>query len=148
MVVITVSREMRAGVGKVWELFTDWEHEQEYWTNLRDIKVLTANDTTIEREATVGPRAFSQKTRQRISLGPNSSIKLSLSGDHIKGERSIRFVPSTENETMVDVVWNLELSDVPGFVKGIVKNQISSATEKALEKIAKDAERASKSKKQ
>jgi hypothetical protein len=40
----------------------------------------------------------------------------------------------------------VEVKGVPGFVQGIVKSQISSATEKALERVAKEAERAKRTK--
>jgi carbon monoxide dehydrogenase subunit G len=140
MVVIAKSRSMGADADRVWDILVDWENERKYWTNERDIKVVRSDETTIEREATVGPRGFAQKTKQKIVLDPKKSIKLSLEGGQISGERTIILVPVSKDETRVDVAWNLSIDGVPGFVEGIIKNQIAKVTEDALKKVAEAAE--------
>jgi hypothetical protein len=140
MVVIAKSRSVRADVDRIWQILVDWENERKYWTNERDIKVLSSDGNVIEREATVGPRGFAQKTRQKIVLDPKRSIRLSLEGEQIAGERTIILVPISKSETRVDVAWDLALDGVPGFVEGIVKNQIVKVTEDALKKVAEAAE--------
>ena len=140
MVVIAKSRSMGADADRVWDILVDWENERKYWTNERDIKVVRSDETTIEREATVGPRGFAQKTKQKIVLDPKKSIKLSLQGDHLNGERTISLSPASETTTRLDVAWNLQMSDVPGFVEGIVKSQISKVTEDALKRISEAAQ--------
>ena len=141
MVVVVKSREMKASLDRVWEALVDWADEGKYWTNVRDVIVLKSEGLTVEREATVGPRGFSQKTRQTVVLQPKKSISLSFHGDGISGERTILVVPSADGVTKVDVAWSFELKDVPGFVEGIVKNQIAKVTEGALKKIAEASER-------
>jgi carbon monoxide dehydrogenase subunit G len=137
---IEKSREISADTSTVWKILVDWDNERKYWSNQRDIKVLTSNETAIEREATVGPRAFAQRTKQKIVLDPKKSIKLSLQGDHLNGERTISLSPASETTTRLDVAWNLQMSDVPGFVEGIVKSQISKVTEDALKRISEAAQ--------
>ena len=137
--IITKNREVRAGVDRIWEILVDWENERKYWTNERDIKVLSSDGNVIEREATVGPRGFAQKTRQKIVLDPKRSIRLSLEGEQIAGERTIVLTPMSKNETRVEVAWDLVLDGVPGFVEGMVKNQIAKVTEDALRKVAEAA---------
>jgi len=137
--IITKNREVRAGVDRIWEILVDWENERKYWTNERDIKVLSSGGNVIEREATVGPRGFAQKTRQKIVLDPKRSIRLSLEGEQIAGERTIVLTPMSKNETRVEVAWDLVLDGVPGFVEGMVKNQIAKVTEDALRKVAEAA---------
>jgi carbon monoxide dehydrogenase subunit G len=143
MVVIAKSQSVGADVDRVWEILVDWKNERKYWTNERDVKVVRSDETTIEREATVGPRGFAQKTRQKIVLDPKKSIKLSLEGDQIAGERTIFLVPVSKSETRINVAWDLTLDGVPGFVEGIVKNQIAKVTEDALKKVAQAAEKTS-----
>jgi hypothetical protein len=143
---ILKSREMHASVDHVWGIMSQTDDDQKYWTAIRDVKVLSKSGNTIEREATVGPSGFGHRSRQTIILDPKKSIKLTMSGNPMTGERSIILVPLGKNSTRVDVEWNLELKDVPGFVEGIVKNQISKATEKALAKIAEEAGRGESSK--
>ncbi len=137
--IIGSSQEIRAGVDRVWELLIDWDNERKYWTNERDIRIIRSDGVTIEREATVGPRGFAQRTKQTIVLNPKKSIRLALRSDQIAGERTITLVPSVKG-TRVDIAWDLNLSDVPGFVEGIVQKQIAKVTVDALKKMAKDAE--------
>src|SRR2546426_2270051 len=142
MVVLAKNRVVRAGVDEVWDILTDSENERKYWTNVRDVKVLNSSGNITEREATVGPSGFRQKTKQTLVLKPKRSIKLSMSGETISGERVIMVSPLGGNETKVEVVWSLQLQGVPGFVDGIVSGQISKITEEALKKIAEAAEHA------
>jgi carbon monoxide dehydrogenase subunit G len=140
MVTIEKSCEMLASVDRVWELLSDTDKDEEYWGAIRDIKVLKREGNTIEREATVGPRAFAQKSRQILVLDPKKSIELTMTGEGMGGERRVTLVPNGENNTRVDVSWRLDVKNVPGFVQGIVKGQISKATEDALKKFKKEAE--------
>ncbi len=142
MVVLSKNRVIRAGVDEVWDVLTDSPNEQRYWANVRDIKVLRTSGNTVEREATVGPKAFNQRTKQTLVFSPKRSINLSMSGETIAGERAIIVSPVTSDETRVEVVWSLQLQGVPGFVEGIVGGQISKVTEDALKKIAEATERA------
>lgn len=140
MVTVEKSCEMLASVDRVWELISDTDKDQEYWGAIRDIKVLKRDGNAIEREATVGPRAFAQKSRQNLVLDPKKSIQLTMAGEGMQGERKIVLVPVGKNGTRVDVSWTLEVKNVPGFVQGIVKGQIAKATEDALKKFKNEAE--------
>ncbi len=140
MITIEKSCEILSSVDRVWELISDTDEDQDYWGAIRDIKILNRDGTTIEREAVVGPRAFAQKTRQTLVLEPKKSIEMRMAGEGMAGERKIVLVPTGENRTRVDVSWNLEVKNVPGFVQGIVKGQISKATEDALKRFKEGAE--------
>jgi hypothetical protein len=140
LIVIKKSRVVDSSVDRVWEIVSNTDEDQKYWTNIRDIKVLNRHGDTTEREANVGPRAFSQTTRQTLVLDAKRSISLALKGESITGGRTIVLVPDGETVTRIDVAWEFELKDVPGFVQSIVKNQISRATDDALSKIAAEAE--------
>lgn len=140
MVRIEKSCEILANVDRVWELLSDTDRDESHWGAIRDIKVLRREGNTIEREATVGPRAFSQKSRQTLLFDPKKSIELTMIGEGMEGERRIVLVPLGKNSTRVDVSWKLEVKGVPGFVQSIVGGQISKATEDALKKFKKEAE--------
>ncbi len=142
MVVLAKNRVIRAGVDEVWDVLADSDNERKYWTNVRDVRVLSTRGNVTEREATVGPSGFRQETKQTLVLNPKRSIKLSITGETITGERVIMVSPLGSKETKVEVVWSLQLQGVPGFVDGIVKGQISKITEEALKKMAEAAEHA------
>jgi ribosome-associated toxin RatA of RatAB toxin-antitoxin module len=140
MVTIEKSCEILSSVDRVWDLLADTDRDQERWGQIRDINVLSRNGNRLEREATVGPRAFARKSRQVLVFEPRRSIQMTMSGEGISGERRIVLVPLGKNDTRVDVYWNLDIKDVPSFVQGIVRGQISKATEEALKRFKKEAE--------
>jgi hypothetical protein len=135
-------REVHASVGATWDVIADLRTEPKYWTNLRDIKVIKESAYAVEREATIGPSSFGQKTRQTIVFDPKRSIKLTITGASIEGERTLVLVPLGKNNTRVEATWDFALSKAPWFVQDMVRDQISVVTEEALAKIAEDAERA------
>ena len=53
------------------------------------------------------------------------------------GTRKISLIELGQNKTKIQVNWNFEMKGVPGFALGFVKDNISEATDKALEQIAK-----------
>lgn len=141
MVNISKSGEVHSTVDTVWKIICDTDRDEKYWSAIRDVKVLSRDGNTIVREADVGPRGFGHRSRQTLVLDPKKSITLRMEGGPMAGERTMVVVPMGKNDTRIDVAWNFELKDVPAFVQGLVKNQISKVTEKALEKIAVEAER-------
>jgi hypothetical protein len=142
MVTIEKSCEILSGVDRVWELISDTDKDEAHWGAIKDIKVIRRDGNTIEREAMVGPRAFARKSRQTIVLDPKKSIQLTMTGEGTTGERKIVLAPTGKNSTRVDVTWEIEVKDVPGFVQGIVRGQLAKATEDALKKFKKEAESA------
>jgi hypothetical protein len=128
-------------VDRVWDIVSDTDKDETYWTALRDVKVLRKEGNTIEREANVGPRAFAHKSRQTLVLDPKKSIKLTMAGATMAGERNLVLVPLGKTNTRIDVSWRFEVKDAPGFVQVLVKRQISKATEEALDRIKEETER-------
>jgi hypothetical protein len=135
---VTKSMEMSSGIDRLWDLFSRVEEDERYWGAIKDAKILKREGNTIEREAYVGVR--NHKSRQRLVLDPNRSILLTLVGEGISGDRLITLVPIGKNRTRVDVTWNMEVLDVPGFVTALVERQLARVTEEALEKFRREAE--------
>jgi ribosome-associated toxin RatA of RatAB toxin-antitoxin module len=144
MVKISKSREMLSSLDRVWEIFSDVDNDPKYWSQIRDIKVQKSEGNVVEREATVGPKTFSHKSHQVLVFEPKKTIRLTMTGGPMDGERTITFVPVSKESTRVDVEWDLKLKDVPGFVQTIVKGQIGKATDDALKKIKQEAESAAR----
>jgi ribosome-associated toxin RatA of RatAB toxin-antitoxin module len=140
LVKISKSREMLTSVDKAWDLISDVDNDSKYWSQIRDIKVTKAEGNIVERDAIVGPKTFSHKSHQVLVFDPKKTIKLTMTGGPMDGERTITFVPLGKNNTRIEVEWELELKEVPGFVQTIVKGQIGKATDNALERLAKELE--------
>ncbi len=145
MISISKSRDVRASIDWVWGIMSNTDDDEKYWNAIREVRVIRRGENTIEREASVGPSAFSHRSLQTITLDPKKSIKLTMNGNPMEGERTIVLVPLGKNSTRIDVEWRFELKDVPGFVGSLVKGQILRATDGALTKIAEQAERAAES---
>jgi ribosome-associated toxin RatA of RatAB toxin-antitoxin module len=141
---MTVERscDILSSVERVWDIISDTDRDPEYWTGVRDIKILSKDGNTIKREAGVGLRAFDHTSRQTLVLDPKKSIKLTIAGSPLEGERNLVLVPLGKNNTRIDVSWRFEVKDVPAFVPGLVKIRISKATDGALKAIKEEAERA------
>lgn len=135
---------MSAPAEKVWSLVGDLEHEQKYWTTLRNVKILSRKDEfTVEREASIrrGPMGEA-KSYQTLSIDPKAmSSTLFLTKGVMLGSRKISVLPiDGGKKTKIDAAWQFELKGIPGFAQGFVKDSISDVTEQALAAIAKDAQ--------
>ena len=105
-----------------------------YW-HINSIKNISKIGNMIEREVTVGFR--NSKGRQTVVLNPKKSVETRLLEGPIIGTRVTTLSPSTNNQTKIDVAWDIELSGIPILGRGFVKNQLVNATKEALDRIAK-----------
>ena len=141
MIEISKSQEVVAPVDKVWQLVGDLEHEQRYWTVLKNVKILEKDTLSVKREATIqrGPIGEA-KSVQTLVLDPVRKIStLTMTEGPMLGERKIMLTSLDDGKrTKIDVNWHFELKGIPGFAQGFVKNNISDVTEKALSAIASD----------
>ena len=104
--------------------------------------MLTQDGDTIEREAYIGPKVFSRRKHPTLTLDPEKSIKLTMSGDRVAGERTMALSPTVANGTRIGVAWDLAEVRTGVRVRGSVKTQRPKATEGALPNIAEWAEAA------
>ena len=123
-------------IDQLWNAFTDFSMETEFWGNIRDIRILRWEGNVVEREATVGPRPFGSKTKQTITMEPIKAINVKIEGESMNGYRSIELIETGQGKTKAKITWNLEIMELPDFVKGIVTGQLSRATDTAIEKIS------------
>lgn len=135
---IEASSVIHADVSRVWDVFSDTERDEEYWGAIKEIKVIKREGNMLQRKATVGPRHH--ETDQTLVFDPKKSIQLDFVGEGIRGQRRITLVSQGEESSRVDVLWEVEVSGVPGFVRGLVESSISKATEDALKKLKQKAE--------
>jgi ribosome-associated toxin RatA of RatAB toxin-antitoxin module len=142
MIKINKNREISAPVDLVWDVISNMDNEQKYWTNLKDIKVLNRKGNTIEREATITRGKFGDvKSLQTVIIDPKEkSITVNMTKGQMHGTRKTTLDFLSEDKTKIEVAWEFEMEGVPEFALGNVEDAISKTTEKALAKIAEDAE--------
>ena len=67
-------------------------------------------------------------------------IQTNITEGPVTGSRVITLTPLYDNITKVDVLWNLDLSNIPTLVRGFAKDNFMKTTEEALGRIAQAAE--------
>jgi len=145
MIEIKRVQEVSATVETVWSLVGDLEHEQRFWSALRNVKILRRlDDHTVEREASIkrGPMGEA-KSFQTLSLDEaQKTTTLSMTKGPMLGARKVALSGINNGaKTKIETSWRFELKGIPTFAHGFVKDNISNETEKALEMIAEEAGR-------
>jgi hypothetical protein len=141
MLEIDKSLEVKSSVESVWKQVGDVGNEHKNWHILKDVKVLKKTENSVEREVKIprGPMG-DVKSLQTLTIDPTKKVTtLTMTKGPMLGTRKISLTKLGDNETKIAVDWNFEMKGVPGFALGFVKDNISDATEKALEQIAKAA---------
>jgi hypothetical protein len=67
-------------------------------------------------------------------------IQTNITEGPVTGSRVITLTPLYDNITKVDVLWNLDLSNIPTLVRGFTKDNFMKTTEEALGRIAQAEE--------
>jgi ribosome-associated toxin RatA of RatAB toxin-antitoxin module len=142
MIKINKNREISVPVDLVWDVISNMDNEQKYWSTVKDIKVLRRDGNTIEREATITRGPFGNaKSLQTVIIDPKEkSITVNMTKGPMRGTRKTTLVFLSEDKTKIEVAWEFEMKGVPEFALSFVEDSISNTTEKALAKIAEDAE--------
>jgi carbon monoxide dehydrogenase subunit G len=139
---IVKSREVSSSIDRIWDTISNLDNEKKHWSVIKDVRVLSRDGNTIEREATImrGPMG-NAKSLQTLILDPKKSIVLKMTKGALIGTRTMALNPSDKPWTRIDVTWEFELVGIPRFARSFVKNRISGITEGALAQIAEEAER-------
>ncbi len=137
MAIIEVEIEIDSTVDKVWDVVSDIDNEPKFWKGTKEIKNLSKDGNTINREITIAFR--DQKCMQEVELQPKEKIEFKFTKGIIKGEKTISLIPKDE-KTILNTVWDIKLTGMMGMFTGIIKKHIKSGTEQAMQSIKKEIE--------
>jgi uncharacterized protein YndB with AHSA1/START domain len=138
---IKISREISAPVDQVWNIVSDIDNEPKYWSTSKNIKNINKTDNITEREVTVRAGPQDAKTHQFVTVNPEQMlIQTNITEGPVTGNRVITLIPLSKNITNVDILWNLDLSNIPTLVRGFAKDNFMKTTEEALGRIAQAVE--------
>lgn len=137
---INASKIVNASKDKVWSIVSDVDKNQDYWP-ITILNSIDKTNNTIERDVTVpAPPFMDNKAHQIITLNPEQfTVTENQTQGAVTGVKTISLVQSenvNDNTTEIEVVWNLDLSNIPGIGQGFAKNGISNSVTEALDKIA------------
>lgn len=137
MAIIEVEIEIDSTVDKVWDVVSDIDNEPKFWKGTKEIKNLSKDGNTINREITIAFR--DQKCMQEVKLEPKEKIEFKFTKGIISGEKTISLIPKDE-KTILNTVWDIKLTGMMGMFTGIIKKHIKSGTEQAMQSIKKEIE--------
>ncbi|MDF0680782.1 MAG: hypothetical protein P0116_07450 [Candidatus Nitrosocosmicus sp.] len=139
---INLTKIVNASKDTVWNIISNVDKNPDYWP-ISIVKNISKSDNTVEREVTVpAPPFMDNKAHQIISLIPDQfTIIENQTQGAVTGVKTISLLQAGNdaNKTEVSVVWNLDLSKIPGIGKGFAKDGISKSVDEALNKIAIDS---------
>ena len=130
------SREVSASVDRLWNIIANLGNDTT-WNQVNTMKIIKKTGNTVEADTTVGPQ--NSKSHEIIMLHPKQSVVTNITQGHITGSRVVTFGPLSENKTKIDVLWSVDMSGIPFFAKGFVKDGFMKATEQALNRITQAA---------
>ncbi|MFB5632679.1 MAG: type II toxin-antitoxin system RatA family toxin [Nitrosopumilus sp.] len=138
MATIEVKVKINAPVEKVWAVVSDIDNEPKFWKGTKEVKNISKNQNTIEREITIAFR--DQKCMQQVTLDPMKQIHAKFTKGIINGEKIVSLIPEGD-ETTLQTTWDVKLTGMMSMFTGMIKNHIKSGTEQAMKSIKEEIER-------
>lgn len=138
MALIDASIRIKAPIERVWSIVSDLDNEPKFWKGTKEIRNISKDETKITREVTIAFR--DSKCMQEVLLFPQEKIEIKFTKGIIDGIKTIQLI-QIEDETELEVNWDVKLSGMMGMFTGIVTKHIKSGTNQALESIKQEAER-------
>ena len=138
MATIKVEVEINATVDKVWDVVSDIDNEPKFWKGTKEIKNISKEGNTVNREITIAFR--DQKCLQEVKIYPKEKIEARFTKGIINGEKKISLIPK-EEKTILCALWDIKLTGMMGMFTGMIKKHIKSGTEQAMQSIKEEIER-------
>ena len=117
---------------KVWEVVSDIDNEPKFWKGTKEVSNISKEGNTVYREIVIAFR--DQKCQQEVTLFPKEKIVAVFTKGIIGGSKTIKLTPQ-ENQTLVEVNWDVKLTGIMSMFTGMIKNHIKNGTDLALQNI-------------
>ena len=138
MAIIETSIEINAPTEKVWELVSDIDNEPKFWKGTLGVRNISIEGIVVNREIVIAFR--DQKCQQEVTLYPKEKIVAVFTKGIIGGSKTINLI-SKDNQTLLEVKWDIKLTGLMSIFTGMVTKHIKNGTELALQSIKKELER-------
>lgn len=138
MAIIETSIEINAPLEKVWDLVSDIDNEPKYWKGTKEVHNISKEGNVVNREIIIAFR--DQKCTQEVTVYPRERIVALFTKGIISGSKTVELVEQ-ENQTRLDVKWDIKLTGLMGMFTGMVKKHIKDGTDLALKSIKEEIEK-------
>ncbi len=139
MVNFHTAKKINAPVSEVWKILSDIDREPEFWHGTKSIKNITKSDKVVEREVVIAFK--SSICKETVTIDPMKSITTEITDGPLKGKKVVVINPDGDQQSIVDVEWDIRLSGFMGIFSKMVKKHILEGTNDALERISKAVEK-------
>ncbi len=130
-----VSKQISAPLSKVWAIMSNIDNDPVYWHGTKSINNIRRSENTIEREVVIAFR--NSVCKETVSLEPMKSIATTITDGPIKGRKTVTLHSVGEDNTIVDVEWDIKVKGVMSLFTGVVRKHILEGTEAALDRISR-----------
>jgi carbon monoxide dehydrogenase subunit G len=138
MAIIETSIEINVPTEKVWELVSDIDNEPKFWKGTKEVRNISKEGDVVNREIIIAFR--DQKCQQEVTFYPKEKIVAVFTKGIISGSKTVKLI-SQENQTLLEVEWDIKLTGIMGMFTGMIKKHIRSGTDLALQSIKEELER-------
>ena len=138
MATIEVEIEINSTIDKVWEIVSDIDNEPKFWKGTKQVKNISKEGNTINREITIAFR--DQKCLQQVKIYPKEKIEAKFTKGIIEGEKIISITAKGE-KIILSTYWDIKLTGMMGMFTNMIKKHIKSGTEQAMQSIKEEIER-------
>ena len=138
MATIKVEIVINSTIDRVWDVVSDIDNEPKFWKGTKEVKNISKEGNTINREITIAFR--DQKCLQEVKIHPKEKIEAIFTKGIINGKKTISLIPK-EGKTILSASWDIKLTGMMGMFTGMIKKHIKSGTEQAMQSIKEEIER-------
>ncbi len=139
MVIISTSRTIYSPKEIIWTIISDLDSDPTYWQGIKEARNLRVDGNVIERETIISFQH--SKSQEIITLEPSNQITINIINGPIIGKKVLRLTNVSDNESYLDVNWDIHLKGFIRVFTPMVKKHILAGTINAMERIAKEAEK-------
>jgi hypothetical protein len=137
MATIEVEIEINSTIDKVWEIVSDIDNEPKFWRGTKQVKNISKEGNTINREITIAFR--DQKCLQQVKIYPKEKIEAKFTKGIIEGEKIIS-ISARGEKIILSTYWDIKLTGMMGMFTSMIKKHIKSGTEQAMQSIKEEIE--------
>jgi carbon monoxide dehydrogenase subunit G len=138
MAVIETSIEINVPSEKVWDIVSDIDNEPKFWKGTKEVRNISKEGDVVNREIIIAFR--DQKCQQEVTLHPKEKIVAIFTKGIISGSKTVKIIPK-ENQTLLQVKWDIKLTGIMSMFTGMIKKHIRSGSDLALQSIKEELER-------
>ncbi|HYO06658.1 MAG TPA: hypothetical protein VER14_06720 [Phototrophicaceae bacterium] len=135
MAVIQTSRDINTKIDNLWDFISDVDKDPDYWYGTRSVKNIKKEGNSIERETIISFKE--SKCKEIVTLYPKYQTTTEIVEGPLVGWKTITLDKIDENNTRINVKWDIHLKGFLGPFIIIVKKHILKGTEEAINRITR-----------